>query len=248
MLEKYFCAPKTLRRLRGGIRGPHVDGFAGVLQRDQYAQTSAVRYIRAAAHLGCFIQRQGGVLAKIDQNTLDSFCRHLRRCGCPHFKGGKISYHSRFGVKLFRRYLVDCGICPSDQPQNAPESPELVIAFRDWFQTHRGVKEPTLRQYVRGATELLQALGEDVRYPATGFLMNRYSVRSPDCRTGHASGHTRPACAPSRLNRQSFLRFAADFPLVATPLLAATRYRVSVFPHPPAFKPHTSAPQNPQAV
>ena len=70
MLEKYFCAPKTLRRLRGGISGPHVDGFAGVLQRDQYAQASAVRYIRAAAHLGCFIQRQGGVLANIDLRTL----------------------------------------------------------------------------------------------------------------------------------------------------------------------------------
>ena len=28
MLEKYFSAPKTLRRLRGGISGPHIDGFA----------------------------------------------------------------------------------------------------------------------------------------------------------------------------------------------------------------------------
>ena len=65
-------------------------------------------------------------------------------------------------MKLFRRHLVDLRDLPSDQPQNATESPELVIAFRDWFQTHRGVKEPTLRQYVRGATDLLQALGEDV--------------------------------------------------------------------------------------
>ena len=181
MLEKYFCAPKTLRRLRGGISGPHVDGFAGVLQRDQYAQASAVRYIRAAAHLGCFIQRQGGVLANIDQNTLDSFCRHLRRCRCPHFKRGKISYHSRFGVKLFRRYLVDCGICPSDQPQNATESPELVIAFRDWFQTHRGVKEPTLRQYVRGATELLQALGEDVGRWTRPAVRDYFLLRARQC-------------------------------------------------------------------
>ena len=28
MLEKYFSAPKTLRRLRSGISGPHIDAFA----------------------------------------------------------------------------------------------------------------------------------------------------------------------------------------------------------------------------
>ena len=94
MLEKYFSAPKTLRRLRGGISGPHIDAFADDLEREGYAPASAVRYIRAAAHLGCFVQRKGGVLADIDLNTLASFSRHLRRCRCPHFKRGKISYHA----------------------------------------------------------------------------------------------------------------------------------------------------------
>jgi hypothetical protein len=28
MLEKFFSTPKTLRRLRGGISGPHIDAFA----------------------------------------------------------------------------------------------------------------------------------------------------------------------------------------------------------------------------
>src|SRR5437667_6671212 len=100
MLEKYFSAPKTLRRLRGGISGPHIDAFADNLERDGYTPASAVRYIRAAAHLGCFVQRKGGGLADIDFNTLDTFGRHLRRCRCPHFKRGKIGYHSPFGVKL----------------------------------------------------------------------------------------------------------------------------------------------------
>src|SRR5260370_8571462 len=39
--------------------------------------------------------------------------------------------------------------------------PPLVIAFCDWFRTHRGAKEPTLRHYARGATDLLRPLGED---------------------------------------------------------------------------------------
>jgi len=162
MLEKYFSAPKTLRRLRAGISGPHVDAFADDLERDRYAPTSAVRYIRAAAHLGCFIQRKGGVLKDINLNMLESFSRHLRRCRCPHFKRGKISYHQHFGAKLFHRHLVARGICPSESVENPTSSPALVTAFCDWFRTHRGAKEPTLRLYARGATDLLRTLGEDV--------------------------------------------------------------------------------------
>jgi len=179
MLEKYFSAPKTLKRLRGGISGPHIDAFADELERNGYAPASAVRYIRAAAHLGCFVQRKGGVLADIDGNTLDCFGRHLRRCRCPHFKRGKIGHHSPFGVKLFHRQLVGFGICSPEPVRDVTADPTLVTAFRDWFRTHRGVKEPTLRQYVRGAADLLQTLGEDVsRWNAQAvrdFLLKRAS-------------------------------------------------------------------------
>ena len=162
MLETYFSAPKTLRRLRGGISGPHIDAFADDLERQGYAPSSSVRYIRAASHLGCFVQRKGGVLKDIDLTMLDSFRSHLRRCRCPHFKRGKISYHAQFGVKLFHHHLVGRGICPSESVPNLAPHPPLVVAFCDWFRTHRGVKEPTLRHYARGATDLLRALGEDV--------------------------------------------------------------------------------------
>jgi len=179
MLEKYFSAPKTLRRLRGGISGPFVDAFADDLNRDGYAPTSAVRYIRAAAHLGCFVQRRGDVLTDVDLNILDSFSRHLRRCRCPHFRRGKISYHAHFGVKLFHHHLVERGICKRPPVQAAPFAPALVTAFCDWFRTHRGVKEPTLRHYARGATDLVRALGEDVgRWNAQAvrnFLLERAS-------------------------------------------------------------------------
>ena len=128
MLEKYFSAPKTLRRLRSGISGPHIDAFAGDLERDGYAPASAVRYIRAAAHLGCFVQRRGGVLADIDFKTLHAFVGHLCRCRCPHFKRAKIAYHARFGVKLFHQRLVGCGICPSESVRDENAYPALVTA------------------------------------------------------------------------------------------------------------------------
>src|ERR1700752_4649380 len=88
MLENYFCAPKTLRRLRVDLSGPYIDGFADALQRDGYAHASAIRYLRAAAHFGRFMQRRGAVLADADAGSLEAFGRHFPRCRCPQSNGG----------------------------------------------------------------------------------------------------------------------------------------------------------------
>jgi site-specific recombinase XerD len=181
MLEKYFVAPKTLRRLRGGISGRHIDAFADDLERSGYAWASAVRYIRGASHLGCFLQPKGKALEDMDFQLLDAFGRHLRRCRCPRFKRGKISYHAQFGVKLFYRHLVRSGVCRDQPAQNQNTSPALVTDFCDWFRTHRGVKEPTLRQYARGATTLIRALGENIGPWDAKALRDFLLVRSGEC-------------------------------------------------------------------
>ena len=162
MLEKYFSAPKTLDRLRGGLSGPYINGFADALKQDGYSPASAVRYLRIAAHLGRFVQRKGGSLADIDPSMLDAFRRHLRRCHCPLSNGGRTNHHTRFGAKRFYDYLMQRGICSRYPSPDADEAePELIVSFRDWFRKHRGAAEPTLRQYCRGAAGLLDALGAD---------------------------------------------------------------------------------------
>jgi len=45
MLGTYFSAPKTLARLRSGLSGPYIDGFAEALERDSYSPLTAVRYL-----------------------------------------------------------------------------------------------------------------------------------------------------------------------------------------------------------
>ena len=85
MLERYFAAPKMLGHLRTGPSGQYVDAFAAELHSDGYSAATAVRYIRAAAHLGHVLQQQGGTLADIDIAT---FYRHLQSCRCPRSKGG----------------------------------------------------------------------------------------------------------------------------------------------------------------
>ena len=164
MLDQYFSAPKTLARLRTGLSGPYIDGFADALEQDGYSQSSAVRYLRAAAHFGHFLQANGCTLADISESTLDAFHRHLRRCRCPLSNGGRVNHHVFFGAKRFHAYLYQRGVCQND-PVPRVQNPEsaLITSFREWFQRHRGAAEPTLRQYCRCAAELVNTLGEDVK-------------------------------------------------------------------------------------
>jgi site-specific recombinase XerD len=180
MIEKYFSYPTTLRRLRANLCGTHIDGFAGTLEKQGYAHATAIRYLRAAAHLGSFLQRKGRTLEDVDGGLLEAFGRHFSRCRCSRYSGKKTGYHARFGVKLFHRYLVQQGVCQSLPTDDFTDVlPALVIAFRDWLHTHRGATNPTLRLYTRGATELLHALGKDVRrwsaQEVRAFLLDRAS-------------------------------------------------------------------------
>src|SRR6266478_4725638 len=84
MLETYFSTVKILEHLRKGPSGPYMDGYAASLERSGYRPATAVRYLRAAAHLGHFVHEQGGSLADID---LSVFREHLRTCRCPRSKG-----------------------------------------------------------------------------------------------------------------------------------------------------------------
>jgi site-specific recombinase XerD len=163
MLDSYFCAPKTLRRLRAGPSAPYIDGFADSLERDGYAHASAVRYLRSAAHLGWFVYLEGGAWADVDAGTLAAFGRHFARCRCPRSNGGATGYHASFGAKLFHRHLVRLGVCKGPVISDADHAePAIVTAFRDWLRVHRGASDPTLRQYSRGAIELIHELGANV--------------------------------------------------------------------------------------
>jgi len=59
MLDIYFVARKTLNCLRCGPSGPYIDGFAMTLKKDRYSCSTAVRYLRSAAHLGHFFETAG---------------------------------------------------------------------------------------------------------------------------------------------------------------------------------------------
>lgn len=160
MLETYFSAPKMLGHLRSGPSGPHLDGFAALLEEGGYSPETAVRYLRAAAHLGHFQHDHGGTLAKIE---LAAFAEHLRTCRCPRSKGGRRNHHTVYGAKHFHDFLGAIGVCQPIADPSIKElvEPEVIAGFRVWLGKHRGAAAPTIRLYVRDAGWLVTALADD---------------------------------------------------------------------------------------
>ena len=79
MLETYFSAAKMLGHLRSGPSGPHLDGFAAALERQGYGPATAVRYLRAAAHVGHVMAEQRAGLSDIDVAAFDKHASARRR-------------------------------------------------------------------------------------------------------------------------------------------------------------------------
>jgi len=180
MLDIFFSAPKMLGHLRTGPSGPYLDGFAAALDRRGYSADTAVRYLRAAAHLGHVVALRGAMPSDID---LAVFSEHLRTCRCPRAMGGRRNHHTIFGARLFRQHLVEIGVCQSAAPALQPAEPFLVADFKAWLRKHRGASDPTIKLYARDAAHLMAALGEDPERWEPAAIRSFFMDRARQC--GH---------------------------------------------------------------
>jgi site-specific recombinase XerD len=186
MLEAYFVAPKTLRRLRSGPFGPYIDGFAEELEARNYSAWTARTYLRAVAHLERFTQLRGIAIEEVTEGTLESYCRHLPRCRCPRPFSGKVNPHAFCGAKRFVEHLRRAGVVPNAVREGPTEvEPPLVGSFGDWLEQHRGVSAPTRRQHCLRAAEIARVLGEDPsRYDVSGIReVFAQRLRTPSTRS-----------------------------------------------------------------
>jgi site-specific recombinase XerD len=156
MLETYFSASKMLGHLRSGPSGPYLDGFAAALERQGYRPATAVRYLRAAAHVGHIM-----VQHRLGDIDLTAFGEHLQSCRCPRAKGGRRNHHTIYGARLFRRHLGELGVCRSAATVAAPAEPKLVANFKTWLRKHRGASDATIKLYARDAGDLITQLRSD---------------------------------------------------------------------------------------
>jgi integrase len=181
MLEAYFSASKMLGHLRSGPSGPYLDDFAAALERRGYSPATAVRYLRAAAHLGYVMAERG---AGSDDIDLAAFSEHLRSCRCPRASGGRRNHHTIFGARLFRQHLVEIGACRTAAVATQPAEPQLVAGFKVWLRKHRGASDLTIKLYARGADRLMTALGADPTGWGPADLRSYFMDRASKCGSG----------------------------------------------------------------
>jgi site-specific recombinase XerD len=181
MLETYFSASKMPGHLRSGPSGPYLDGFAAALDRQGYSPATAVRYLRAAAHLGHVMAEQGARPSDID---LAAFSEHLRTCRCPRASGGRRNHHTIFGARLFHRHLVEIGMCRPAAAATQPAQPQLVARFKAWLLKHRGASDSTIKLYARDAICLMAALGNDPARWEPAAIRSFFLDRASHCGNG----------------------------------------------------------------
>ena len=181
MLETYFSASTMLADLQSGPSGPYLDGYAAALGRQGYSADAAVRYLRAAAHLGHVVARQGAMPGDMD---LAAFSEHLRSCRCPRAMGGRRNHHIIFGARLFRQHLVEIGVCRSAPAALQRAEPCLVADFKVWLRKHRGASDSTIKLYARDASLLMEALGDDPERWEPAAIRSFFLDRASHCGKG----------------------------------------------------------------
>ena len=182
MLESYFQSSKMLGHLRSGPSGPYLDGFAAMLERQGYSADTAVRYLRAAAHVGHVMAGVGESVSDID---LAVFSEHLRSCRCPRSSGGRGNHHTIFGARLFCRHLIQIGVCrPVAIAEEASVEPPLVTGFKAWLHKHRGASDRTIKLYACDAACLVEELDVDPNGWEPVDIRNYVMGRASTCGRG----------------------------------------------------------------
>lgn len=186
MLDKYFEDASTLARLRSGPTGPFVDGFAGALQASGYARWTARGYLRAATHLGTWMQAAGLDIGDLGDIALSDFAAHLPTCKCLRRNKGIYS-DAVAGARLFIDHLADRAGLPRVQPPATKTIPEPVERFEHWMLNHRGVTASTLTTYRPVLIELQDRVGNAAGFTARSL---RQFVSARAARHGRSRAKT----------------------------------------------------------
>lgn len=202
MLETFFEAPFTLKRLRLGPSGRFIDGFAQYLKGKGYSWWTSRRYLRCGAHLGRFLETEARDLRTVDEAILKAFRQHFPRCECPLANGGTTK-DSALGARVFVEYLSGIGVA-TQAAERAGETTSRLLSH-PFAAGSSSTRTPPNRLSISIAEVLpSSSLGWGMILPS----MSR-RVSAPSFSTRHVDqGPVRP-----RLSFRVYGRFCATWPL-----------------------------------
>ena len=160
MLTTYVKHPTTLATYYAGPAGPYLDEFTHWLAQRGYRPGTIRHRLQGAAQFVSWAQTTEDDLQSMPLTRLEHFRQYLAKQGQLLQPGGQLSIHWR-GAQLLVEFLqTQRTLAPADLSPEAGQ-PELLRAFEQWMQAHRGVMPSTLITYRPHVTQLLAELGED---------------------------------------------------------------------------------------
>ena len=208
MLESYFEAAATLARLRSGPTGPFMDGYAIALKAAGYSHWTARGYLRAAAHLGIWMQQRGEVVADLTVDALITFAGHLPECVCLRRNQGAYS-DAVAGTRLFIEHLRSLKLLASESAREEAPVPDQIMDFENWMRSHRGVRSSTLLAYRPILLGLLDSVGGLASFDA--FRLRRFVTERA---ARHGRSHAKTVVTATRM----FVRYGIAHDLCAAHL------------------------------
>lgn len=160
MIEQFYKHPYTLRHLRTGATGPHIDAYARFIVDAGYARHTGREKLRGIAHLGHWMTGEGTALTDLHEDVLKHFSEHLVLCGCTYPSRGRPE-EQRCSSHDFLTWARSVSLV-STTPPDSPSTPPMIDEFEAWMMRHRSVKASTLRvAYRLPLRRLVDALGDD---------------------------------------------------------------------------------------
>ena len=160
MLETHLHSPVTRRRLFAGPAADHVNAFADWLHSHGYKPISIKHSLTALAGWTDWMLTAGftaqGLLAGLEACKLEvNNEERVRYRGGPNQK-------SLTAASIFLRFLQQRGeLSTPVAPPSATDRWPILMEFRSWMRTHRGLTETTLDVYQVILVGLLDSLGDN---------------------------------------------------------------------------------------
>lgn len=178
MLTSLIPDPCSLQRIQATPAGSLLPGFAEMLVEAGYVRATIKAHLWAAAHLSRWQDSRGSAICHLNETSVALFKQHLSACDCDGIDG--VCLRQAAGARRFVEYLRAMAMCTGRSGVLDNDTrPALLMGFRDWMRTHRGVAESTLDCYGRVVLDALGTLGEDTqRYEAAelrAFVLDRAS-------------------------------------------------------------------------
>ena len=138
MLDQFIESRDTLRRLRSGVLGAHLDSFADHLATCGYAAATARSQLTLLGHFDQWMTRRRRVLGQLNDELVDKFVHDRRRLG---------KWRRESVVHQFLTHLRTHGVISSPTPV-IDETPlgRLLHQYEQYLVRERGLAPATTRK------------------------------------------------------------------------------------------------------